>query len=105
MQEEGLRLGGAVVCRMGAEHQRKGTPCEDVPFCGETGRSQVNLQTPGDCTCRPLSRGVAEQERRIFSLVRGCNLVYELRIVPSILLRYVKQQWNLSQQTTHCNSS
>ena len=40
-REEGLRLGGAVVCRVGAEHQRKGGACEDVPFCGETGRYQV----------------------------------------------------------------
>lgn len=40
-QEPGLRLDGAVVCRRGVEHQRQGGPCEDVPFCGETGRNQV----------------------------------------------------------------
>jgi hypothetical protein len=45
-QEECLRLSGAVVCRMGAEHQRKGNACEDVPFCGETGRYQVPPPPP-----------------------------------------------------------
>lgn len=40
-QEPVLRLDGAVVCRRGVEHQRQGGACEDVPFCGETGRNQV----------------------------------------------------------------
>ena len=41
-QEEGLRLKGAVVCRVGVEHQRMGGACEDVPFCGESGCYQVS---------------------------------------------------------------
>lgn len=36
-----LRLSGAVLCRLGVEHQRNGTACEDVPFWGEPGRYQV----------------------------------------------------------------
>lgn len=40
-EEAALRLHGAVVCRRGVEHQRLGSACEDVPYCGEAGRDQV----------------------------------------------------------------
>ena len=45
IQADSLRMQGAVLCRMGVEHQRKGTPCEDVPFWGEPGRFQVRPTT------------------------------------------------------------
>lgn len=44
-QAETLRLDGAVLCRIGVEHQRQGMPCEDVPFWGEPGRYHVCLSS------------------------------------------------------------
>ena len=66
IQADSLRMQGAVLCRLGVEHQRKGTPCEDVPFWGEPGRFQVrptnhtqpvqlrlSVQTRGPSQARP----------------------------------------------------